>query len=52
MNGRVYDPALGRFLSVDPFIQSPGDSQSLNPYGVTEQVQRDEHELSASIQPR
>ena len=32
MNGRVYDYNLGRFLSVDPFIQSPGNSQSLNPY--------------------
>ncbi|MGL5148517.1 MAG: RHS repeat domain-containing protein, partial [Plesiomonas shigelloides] len=32
MNGRVYDYNIGRFLSVDPFIQSPGDSQSINPY--------------------
>jgi RHS repeat-associated protein len=32
MNGRVYDYNLGRFLSVDPFIQSPTNSQSLNPY--------------------
>jgi hypothetical protein len=32
MNGRVYDYNLGRFLSVDPIIQSPGNSQSLNPY--------------------
>jgi RHS repeat-associated protein len=32
MNGRAYDPALGRFLSVDPFIQNPLNSQSLNPY--------------------
>jgi len=32
MNGRVYDHNLGRFLSVDPFIQSPGNSQSINPY--------------------
>jgi RHS repeat-associated protein len=32
MNGRVYDYALGRFLSVDPFIQFPLNSQSLNPY--------------------
>ena len=32
MNGRVYDYNLGRFLSVDPFIQSPANSQSLNPY--------------------
>ena len=32
MNGRGYDYDLGRFLSVDPVIQSPGNSQSLNPY--------------------
>jgi hypothetical protein len=28
----VYDYNLGRFLSVDPFIQEPGNSQSINPY--------------------
>ncbi|AOT07731.1 RHS repeat-associated core domain-containing protein [Pseudoalteromonas luteoviolacea] len=32
MNGRVYDYNLGRFMSVDPIIQSPGNSQSVNPY--------------------
>ena len=32
MNGRVYDPALGRFLSADPLLGDLGDSQSLNPY--------------------
>jgi hypothetical protein len=32
MNGRVYDYNLGRFLSVDPFILDPGNSQSINPY--------------------
>lgn len=32
MNGRVYDHRLGRFLSVDPLIQFPANSQSLNPY--------------------
>jgi RHS repeat-associated protein len=32
MNGRMYDYQLGRFLSVDPFIQMPTNSQSLNPY--------------------
>lgn len=32
MNGRVYDYNLGRFMSVDPFIQSPTNSQSINPY--------------------
>jgi RHS repeat-associated protein len=32
MNGRVYDPALGRFLSADPSIQAPGNLQDYNRY--------------------
>ena len=28
----MYDYNNGRFLSVDPFIQNPGSTQSLNPY--------------------
>jgi RHS repeat-associated protein len=32
MNGRVYDPALGRFLSPDPGVQAPMDLQSYNRY--------------------
>jgi RHS repeat-associated protein len=32
MNGRVYDPDLGRFLSADPIIQMPGNMQSYNRY--------------------
>ena len=32
MNGRAFDYNLGRFLSVDPFIQAPDNSQSFNPY--------------------
>lgn len=32
LNGRVYDPAIGRFLSVDPLIGDLADSQSVNPY--------------------
>jgi RHS repeat-associated protein len=32
MNGRVYDPTLGRFLSADTVIQSLGSSQSINPF--------------------
>ncbi len=32
MNGRAYGYELGRFLSVDPFIVDPGNSQALNPY--------------------
>lgn len=32
MNGRVYDPNIGRFISADPFVQAPFFSQSLNRY--------------------
>ncbi|MGH8035713.1 MAG: RHS repeat domain-containing protein, partial [Lysobacterales bacterium] len=32
MNGRIYDPKLGRFLQADPFVQAPKSSQSLNRY--------------------
>jgi RHS repeat-associated protein len=32
MNGRVYDPTIGRFLSADPVVQAPFMSQSLNRY--------------------
>jgi len=32
MNGRVYDPTLGRFLSADPQIQAPFNLQSYNRY--------------------
>ncbi|HKU17658.1 MAG TPA: RHS repeat-associated core domain-containing protein [Candidatus Saccharimonadales bacterium] len=32
MNGRIYDPNLGRFLSVDPVFEFPTNTQSLNPY--------------------
>ena len=32
MNGRIYDPFLGRFLSADSYIQSLGSSESINPY--------------------
>jgi RHS repeat-associated protein len=32
MNGRIYDPGLGRFLSPDPIIQSPDDLQNYNRY--------------------
>ncbi|MFT4190003.1 MAG: RHS repeat-associated core domain-containing protein [Comamonas sp.] len=32
MNGRIYDPYIGRFLSADPYIQSPANLQSYNRY--------------------
>ncbi|MCP3925716.1 MAG: hypothetical protein GY714_24370 [Desulfobacterales bacterium] len=32
MNGRVYDPEIGRFLSADPVIQDPYNTQSYNRY--------------------
>ncbi|WKD50594.1 RHS repeat domain-containing protein [Microbulbifer spongiae] len=32
MNGRIYDPTLGRFLSPDPIVQAPTYSQSWNRY--------------------
>jgi RHS repeat-associated protein len=32
MQGRVYDPLLGRFLTADPFMQAPFASQGLNRY--------------------
>lgn len=32
MNGRVYDPLLGRFLSADPYVTAPYDGQGLNRY--------------------
>jgi RHS repeat-associated protein len=32
MNGRIYDPLIGRFMSADPFIQAPFELQSHNRY--------------------
>lgn len=32
MNGRVYDPILGRFFSADPFVQFPASTQGFNRY--------------------
>jgi RHS repeat-associated protein len=32
MNARLYDPAVGRFLSADPYVQMPDFSQSFNRY--------------------
>lgn len=32
MNGRVYDPQLGRFLSADPIVQDIANLQALNRY--------------------
>jgi RHS repeat-associated protein len=32
MNGRIYDPALARFMTADPFLQHPHNLQSYNRY--------------------
>ena len=32
MNGRMYDPTVGRFLAPDNFVQMPDFSQSFNRY--------------------
>ena len=32
MNGRLYDPVLGRFLSLDNYVQTPDFSQNYNRY--------------------
>jgi RHS repeat-associated protein len=32
LNGRVYDPVVGRFLSADPFVPYPSSTQSFNRY--------------------
>ena len=32
MNGRLYDPLIGRFLSTDNFVQEPWNSQNFNRY--------------------
>jgi RHS repeat-associated protein len=32
MNGRIYDPLIGRFMSADPYIQARSDLQSYNRY--------------------
>ena len=32
MNGRIYDPTIGRFLQADPHIQAPDNLQNYNRY--------------------
>ena len=32
MNARLYDPVLGRFLAMDPFVQMPDYTQAFNRY--------------------
>ena len=32
MNGRIYDPLMGRFMSAEPIIQSPYNLKSFNRY--------------------
>ena len=30
MNGRMYDPLVGRFISPDPFVQATTSTQNMN----------------------
>lgn len=32
MNGRIFDPQIGRFMSADPYVESPFSTQSYNRY--------------------
>ncbi|MDR1682140.1 MAG: hypothetical protein LBS25_01955 [Candidatus Symbiothrix sp.] len=32
LNARLYDPVLGRFLAIDPYVQQPDYTQSFNRY--------------------
>ena len=36
MNGRVHDPVVGRFLSADPYIADPLDTQNFNRYSYVD----------------
>jgi RHS repeat-associated protein len=36
MNGRVYDPTLGRFISADPRVQNAYNSQDLNRFAYVD----------------
>ena len=49
MNGRVYDYNLGRFMSVDPLIQSPTNSQSINPYSYIKKTKVDIYGRSLEV---
>jgi hypothetical protein len=33
MNGRIFDPLIGRFLQTDPFVQDPGNLQNFDRFG-------------------
>jgi RHS repeat-associated protein len=33
MNGRIFDPLIGRFMQADPMIQDPGNLQDYDRYG-------------------
>jgi RHS repeat-associated protein len=33
MNGRVYDPLIGRMMSADPYVQAPRNLKTFNRYG-------------------
>ncbi|WP_371196109.1 RHS repeat domain-containing protein [Glaciecola sp. SC05] len=52
MNGRIYDPILGRFLQADPFIQGPKNSQSFNRYSYVLNNHFVSNEFKKSISPK
>jgi len=39
MNGRVYDYNVGRFMSVDPFIQTPGNQWHFSPVPLAQKYE-------------
>ena len=49
MNGRVYDPKIARFLSPDPYITDPNDTQSYNSYSYVHNNPMNHHDPSGYI---
>ncbi len=49
MNGRIYDPLLGRFLSADLVVQFPNDLQSYNRYSYVQNNPLTYHDPSGHV---
>ena len=49
MNGRIYDPILGRFLSADTLVQFPGNLQSYNRYSYVQNNPLTFHDPSGHV---